>query len=89
MINRQDINMCLAIERITFANREAYRVMSENMEEFVGNPTHEVYEQILSVREQMCKLFKTLKERENAAYEREHSRILAHVPIEDRQGKLF
>lgn len=26
---------------------------------------------------------------EKAAYEREHSRILAHVPIEDRQGKLF
>lgn len=36
--------------------------MDENMEEFVGNPTNEVYEQILSVREQMCKLFKMLKD---------------------------
>lgn len=61
MLNKQDIDMYLAIERIYFVNREAYRVMSENMEEFVGNPTHEVYEQILSVMEQMRKLFKTLK----------------------------
>ena len=62
MLTRQNIDMYLAIERITFANREAYRVMSENMEEFVGNPTNEVYEQILSVRWQMCKLFKMLKD---------------------------
>lgn len=61
MLTKQDIDMYLAIERIYFMNREAYRVMSENMEEFVGNPTHEVYEQILSVMEQMRKLFKTLK----------------------------
>ena len=61
MLTKQNIDMYLAIERIYFMNREAYRVMSENMEEFVGNPTHEVYEQILSVREQMLKLFKTLK----------------------------
>lgn len=61
MLTKQDIDMYLAIERIYFMNREAYRVMSENMEEFVGNPTHEVYEQILSVMEQMRKLFKMLK----------------------------
>lgn len=30
-----------------------------------------------------------LRNAEKAAYEREHMRILAHVPIEDRQGKLF
>ena len=62
MLTKQDIDMYLAIERITFANREAYRVMSENMEEFVGNPTNEVYEQISSVMAQMCKLFKMLKD---------------------------
>lgn len=62
MLTKQDIDMYLAIERIYFVNREAYRVMGENMEEFVGNPTNEVYEQILSVREQMLKLFKMLRD---------------------------
>ena len=62
MLTKQNIDMYLAIERITFANREAYRVMDKNMEEFVGNPTNEVYEQISSVMAQMRKLFKMLKD---------------------------
>lgn len=67
-----EYNLCLllAIDRIQSAIRESNRCLEQEQEMFVGNPTHDIYEQINNIQRETWKLSQKLRELKDELFQK-------------------
>ena len=57
-----NLRLLLAIDRIQSAIRESNRCLGQEQEIFVGNPTHDIYDQINNIQRETWKLSLKLRD---------------------------